>query len=221
MKSFDQTWEKVHQEKEWGKYPPEELIRFVARNYYKKQRDQVNILEIGCGTGANLWFVSREGMNAYGIDGSETAVKKAQARLESEGLQAEVIVGDVSQIAYVDNKFDSVLDIQCVVHNKMEGIKKIYQEIYRVLKPAGKFFSMAFATETLGYGLGERIEENTYTKITKGPLTDVGTVHFFTQEELKSCLEAAGFKNIKIDYILRTHESQNTVIKSWVVEAQK
>ncbi|SHK01304.1 class I SAM-dependent methyltransferase [Tepidibacter formicigenes] len=221
MESFDRTWEKVHREKEWGKYPPEELIRFIARNYYKKDRNKIHILEIGCGTGANLWYLSREKFNSYGIDGSQTAVNKAKERLESENLKSQITVGDVSSIDYENEKFDCVVDIQCVVHNKIEGIKKIYKEVYRVLKNEGKFFSMSFSTETLGCGLGEKIEENTYTNITKGPLSGVGTVHFFTEDELINYLTEVGFKNIKIDYIETTHENQTVKIKSWIVQAQK
>lgn len=50
MKTFDDMWEQVHSEMEWGKYPSEEVIRFVARNYYKKDRENVNLLDFGCGT---------------------------------------------------------------------------------------------------------------------------------------------------------------------------
>ncbi|SHH20314.1 class I SAM-dependent methyltransferase [Tepidibacter thalassicus] len=221
MGFFDKTWEKVHREREWGKYPPEELIRFIARNYYERDRKEVHILEIGSGTGANLWYLSREGFNSYGIDGSQTAVNKAKERLKSENLKSQITVGDVSSIEYEDKKFDCVIDIQCVVHNRIEGIKKIYKEVYRVLKDDGKFFSISFSTQTLGYGLGEEIEKNTYTNITKGPLSEVGTVHFFTEDELRSYLLEVGFKNIKIDYIETTHENQTVKIKSWVVQAQK
>lgn len=49
MKSFCETWEKIHKEQEWGKYPSESVIRFIARNYYKTKRENVKILDFGCG----------------------------------------------------------------------------------------------------------------------------------------------------------------------------
>ncbi|MBR1383475.1 MAG: hypothetical protein IJ555_06660 [Ruminococcus sp.] len=53
MKSFDSKWEKVHQERDWGKYPAESTIRFVARNFYSvPDRSRVKILDFGCGGGA-------------------------------------------------------------------------------------------------------------------------------------------------------------------------
>lgn len=30
MKSFNEEWEQIHQSMEWGKYPSENVIRFVA-----------------------------------------------------------------------------------------------------------------------------------------------------------------------------------------------
>ena len=59
--SWDATWEEVFRQQEWGKYPGEDLIRFVARNFYNvEKRSDIKILEVGCGPGANLWFIARE-----------------------------------------------------------------------------------------------------------------------------------------------------------------
>jgi len=45
---WDKTWDNVFLKKEWGKYPPEELIRFIARNFYEvKNRKKVRILDMG------------------------------------------------------------------------------------------------------------------------------------------------------------------------------
>ena len=51
-KSFDEEWEQIHSTQEWGKYPVEAVIRFVARNYYDVQdRRDIKILDYGCGGG--------------------------------------------------------------------------------------------------------------------------------------------------------------------------
>jgi len=63
--SFDPVWEEVFRAQEWGKYPPEHVIRAVARNFYKApDRKAVKILDIGSGPGANTWYVAREGFSA-------------------------------------------------------------------------------------------------------------------------------------------------------------
>ena len=52
MKSFSEEWEKIHSTQEWGRYPSETVIRFIARNYYKTEREKIKILDLGCGAGA-------------------------------------------------------------------------------------------------------------------------------------------------------------------------
>ncbi|ELB7666084.1 SAM-dependent methyltransferase, partial [Campylobacter upsaliensis] len=32
--SNEQIWEEIFSKKEWGKYPSESVIRFIARNFY-------------------------------------------------------------------------------------------------------------------------------------------------------------------------------------------
>ncbi|ECL6467391.1 SAM-dependent methyltransferase, partial [Campylobacter jejuni] len=59
--SNEKIWEQIFSKKEWGKYPSENVIRFIARNFYNVQdRSKINILELGFGTGANLWFCAKE-----------------------------------------------------------------------------------------------------------------------------------------------------------------
>src|SRR5690349_11778017 len=93
--SWDPIWETVFKSQEWGKYPPEQVIRFVARNFYAaRDRKSVRILDLGCGTGACAWYMAREGFSVSGIDGSETAVRTAMLRLSEENLSADLRVGD-------------------------------------------------------------------------------------------------------------------------------
>ena len=56
----DRAWEEIFRSREWGKYPPEHLVRFIAGNFYGvPNRGAVGLLEIGCGPGANAWFMAR------------------------------------------------------------------------------------------------------------------------------------------------------------------
>ncbi|MBP2029958.1 2-polyprenyl-3-methyl-5-hydroxy-6-metoxy-1,4-benzoquinol methylase [Methanohalophilus levihalophilus] len=119
MGSWDSKWEEVYRNQEWGKYPPEELIRFIARNFYNNDfRNDVHILDIGCGTGAETWFLAREGFSAIGIDGSKTAISIAKKRFSDENLSGDFIEGDIEALNFADDFFDAVIDIVAVQHNK-------------------------------------------------------------------------------------------------------
>ena len=57
-------WDKIFKSKGWGKYPAEDLVRFIAKNFdKKKKKSKINILEIGCGPGGNLSYFAKEGFN--------------------------------------------------------------------------------------------------------------------------------------------------------------
>src|ERR1700730_11711421 len=92
--SWDPAWEKLFRAREWGRYPNEHLVRFVARNFYSApDRTKVCILDLGCGQGPNTWYMAREGFSVSGIDGSQSALTQARDRLESENLKADLRVG--------------------------------------------------------------------------------------------------------------------------------
>lgn len=221
-RSWDSTWEKVFKEREWGKYPTEELIRFIAGNFYRvKDRKSIRILDAGCGAGACTWYLAREGFSVYGIDGSKTGVYRATKRLEAEGLRAQLVVGDLIQLPYPDEKFNAVIDSASIECNSLTNIKEILAEVYRVLCFGGKFFSMAVKVGSYGYGEGDKIERNTFTNVRVGPHKGEGVIHFFTESEIKKLLTQNQFKNIEIEWSARTLNNQRNKVVHWVTTAQK
>lgn len=216
---WDSTWEKVFQEQEWGKYPGESLIQFIARNYYKKDRKRVNILEIGCGPGANIWYIAREGFNAYGIDGSETAIERAKNRLQGEGLSADLRVGDITSLPYDDNFFDAVVDVEAVYSNPRNNSKKIINEVRRVLKKEGLFYSRTFADDMFIGNRRDELAPREYTKISDGPLAGMGFVRLTNRQDIQ---DIYGVFNIQaIDKLEYTMKNGTIKISEWVISCVK
>lgn len=222
MNTFDNQWEKVHASRDWGRYPSEEIIRFVARNYYKKDRKKIKILDAGCGTGAVTWYIAREAFDAYGFDASESAIIKAKNRMEEEKVIAELQLADSSNMPYEDSFFDAVIDTGMIGGSRIDGISRSLKECYRVLKIGGKLFSTAlFKREMTGYGTGEQLEEHTFRNIVEGSLSGIGTIHFFDKNEIYDLWTEAGFKNIKIDYNERSDNNGQEMVTHYFVEAEK
>lgn len=219
-KSFDNTWEEIHKSQEWGKYPSEDIIRFVARNYYNKERKNIKILDFGCGAGANAWYLAREGFDTYAFDGSASAVMKAKSYLAKENLEAHFEVADALDISYENNFFDCIIDSAVVYANTIKNITDMYEKIYNLLVPAGKLFATGlFTPNTAGYGTGILLEKNTFKDLTEGALAGRGTVHFFEKEEILELLDSIGFHNINIDVTKRTDRGK--IVEYWIVSADK
>ena len=85
-------------------YPNETMIQFFALNWFSlefEQRKNIRILEVGCGSGANLWMLAKEGFSVFGLDSSETGLENARGHLQGKwGVQADLECGSVTALQY-------------------------------------------------------------------------------------------------------------------------
>lgn len=106
------------------------LSYFIGQicNQVKDQRPQ--ILDVGCGTGANLMMLGQFG-DAHGIDISHDALAFCRAR----GLE-RLRHGAAEKLPYEDGTFDLVTALDVVEHldDDLAGLK----EMRRVLRPDGR-----------------------------------------------------------------------------------
>lgn len=113
-----------------------------ARNLYPYMLQEIIhiygdvVLDMGCGTGALMQQVYAEDhqRHLYGIDLSTSMLDKAKKRMADN---AELFLGDASQLPFADNSFDLVYCNDSFHHYPYP--KKVIQEVYRVLKLGGVF----------------------------------------------------------------------------------
>jgi ubiquinone/menaquinone biosynthesis C-methylase UbiE len=209
-------WEQIFSSREWGKYPPEHVVRFVARTFYRvPERSAVRLLEIGCGPGANVWFMAREGFSVSGIDCSQTAINKANDRLVREGLAADLRVGDNAALPWPDNTFDGALENVSLCCNGSTAVHAALSEVRRVLKPAAPFQASFFTTRTWGYGTGTLVEPDGFQDMTEGPLATTGFCLFLNRERLLEFFK--DFAVVGVERISWTMENDKHLVEQFVI----
>ena len=117
--------------KHWWFYGRRKIIEsFVEKICRGIAKHPPHILDVGCGTGANLQMLSQFGA-AEGVDVSIEALEFCRAR----GL-AKVKQGAAETLPYEDASFDLVTGLDVVEHldDDLSGLR----EMRRVLRPGGR-----------------------------------------------------------------------------------
>lgn len=221
--TWDPVWEDVFQNQPWGRYPGDDLIRFVARNFYAvPDRSAVRILEVGCGPGANLWYLAREGFAFAGIDGSPTAVAQTAQRLDAEcsgwRSRGSLHVGEIGHLPFPDEHFHAVIDSEALCCNPWAAAQDIYGEMARVTRPGGKLFSRTFSTGTWGEGTGESVGHRAW-RCVEGPLAGKGYVRFTAIEEVPELL--SGFVADNVELLTWSLDNRRQEVREWIIQATR
>ena len=111
----------------------------------------MHVLEVGCGTGLNLRLYQKKECKVYGIDTSGSMVKAAVRKL---GEQAEIHLGDASDMKYSDNSFDLVIAM-LTLHEMQESVRqKVMGEMVRVMKTRGRLLLVDFHSGSICFPQG-------------------------------------------------------------------
>ena len=214
-------WDRIYQEAEVGRYPSEHVVRFMAQHFYRlPSRKDVRILEVGCGSGPNVWYLAREGFSATGIDFSREGITAASSRLAQDGLSADLRVADATKLPFEDACFDAVIDFECLSALRQAEAERAIAEAHRVLRPGGIFFSVAFA---VGITLeGDRIEGEPHTYLVRDCpffLRRFGVHRLTAAEEIPALFRA--FADVGFEEVTRTKRNRDALCRQWLITAQK
>ena len=118
-------------------------------------------LDVGCGLGRLVWWLRFFGIDAYGLDFSETVKSIAQPNVKKY-----IKFGDATNIPYPDKSFDLVVSFDLLQHIDRSLLHKSIKETIRVSK---KYLLHKIYTR-----------ENHWIKITHRP--DFSNISFFSQK---------------------------------------
>jgi SAM-dependent methyltransferase len=174
------SWEEIHRSRPWGRWPAEEVVRALAP---MRGADLV-VLDLGCGGGAQLWYLAREGFRPVGLDVAFAAVTRSRDRLAEEGLAAPLAQGDGRRLPFRASSFDLVLDVQALSCLHDTDVPGAWREVARVLRPGGRFVTIGFTRRTADGIDACWLTERTCTGVRDGPLAGLGTLNFVDDDAL-------------------------------------
>ena len=215
------------------RYPNEELMRFIGRTYSSVpvlERKNIRILEVGCGSGGNLWSIAREGFDAYGIDISPAGIEICEKMLKSWGTKASLQAGDMSSLPYKAEYFDAVVDVFSSYCLPEKDFIRYLNEIERVLKPGGKYFSYTPSKNSDVFKhapSSEKIDESTLTGIHRETAPFYGNFYpfrFTAPEEYENYISKTEKGKLLVSYsevMGRTYGRGKEYFEFLVLEAGK
>ena len=163
--------------------------------------DEGEILDIGCGGGANLRRLMERSPRGKvtGVDYSTVSVEKSRkvnGQAVAEG-RCKVVEASVADLPFADETFTMATAFETIYF--WPEIEKSFAEVLRILKLGGRFL---IVNEDDGLsGANEKWE-----KIIDG-------MHTYTPDEVKSHLTAAGFRDIAIHRDRSRHWLAVTAVK--------
>jgi SAM-dependent methyltransferase len=181
-------WERLHQQYDpptRRPSPATPLARSLARYLAPSQ----NVLELGCGNGADAAFLSRRGHTVIATDFSEYAIETARKIYQNSNLVFQA--KDLRHPLDFDSSTFNVVYARLSLHYFSDALTRaIVCEVGRVLVPGGQFLFMCKSTRDPLCGKGDVIAPQIYCY--EGHIR-----HFFDRSYTADLLSLDGFFKIR------------------------
>jgi SAM-dependent methyltransferase len=147
---------------------------------------RTSVLDAGCGSGRNLVYFLRSGLEVFGIDRSLEAVQQARAlaaSLHPALPRDHVRTGEIDALPWPDHHVDAIV-CSAVLHFAADPAHfgRMVEELWRVLRPGGLFF--ARLASTIGIEDHVTLDDRRHGRLPDGTdrfLVDEPFLHGWTQ----------------------------------------
>jgi ubiquinone/menaquinone biosynthesis C-methylase UbiE len=146
------------------------------------------VLEIGFGTGLNLKYYPQSVQKLTVIDSNQGMNRLAKKRIQSSAIDVNFQILKAEKLPDTDATFDSVVSTWTLC--SIANVESAIAEIYRVLKPGGKFFFIE-------HGLSNELNVQTWQNLLN-PLQKIVGDGCHLNRNIKQ-LVANNFKDITIE----------------------
>ncbi len=164
----------------------EEYIAKIQKYAPKMERERFasmvkpggKILDAGCGSGRDSWYLSERGFTVVGIDLSDRLLDYAD-RYTTASCSFQKM--DLRKISFTDGSFDGIWACASLLHLTREEIVPVIKRLYEVLVSGGVLFLL------MKEGKGEKYLTNEKFR------GDTRFFTWYTQDEIRSLLGTVEF----------------------------
>ncbi|MFN3604169.1 MAG: methyltransferase domain-containing protein [Leptonema sp. (in: bacteria)] len=171
------------------------------------------VVDLGSGRGTDVIkatkYIGKTG-KAIGIDLTKDMIEVAKKNAEKLNIKnVEFILSNFEEIPLESNSVDVVISNCSINHAKNK--EKVFKEIYRILKPKGRFIiSDIIAEEELPESIQN--DPEAWANCYGGAIT---------KQEYFSCISKAGFKEIEILEESEPYTKEEALIRSLTIKGVK
>ena len=205
--TYDAVWDDVYAQGHYQHAPYDIVVSFIFRNAPKnKVREAIHILEVGCGTAANLFFAAQHGFSVCGIDAAAPGILKARQRFQDAGLTGRLEIGDFTSLPFEEAFFHLVIDRGAITCTSFDGAKACIAEIARVTAPGGRFLFTPYSDSSSAAASGQRVDAGggvpggLRTGITEGPLVGLGQIRFYSLSDIGALLSEREWNILEVKH---------------------
>ena len=130
----------------WEIGPREELVRLVEEGRIAPGR----ALDLGCGSGANVVWLSQQGFDATGVDFASSAIGKARRAASEAGVSPRLLVGDLRRLDEcdgIDGTYDLLVDYGTLDDLSDTAREDYLRGVLPLTRPGTRFLLYCFEWE--------------------------------------------------------------------------
>lgn len=130
----------------WDSLGVRRSLRALVESGAVDPRTYPRTLDLGCGTGANVVYLAKQGFDSHGVDFSRVAIDKAKRRATEAAVEVNLVVGDLTadSIEGIEGPYDLLLDFGTLDDLRGDAREKMAATVTRLARPGTKYLEYCF-----------------------------------------------------------------------------
>jgi cyclopropane fatty-acyl-phospholipid synthase-like methyltransferase len=134
----------------WNLETPPDIIQSIVNSGRIKP---CKAIELGCGTGNYVIYLSSMGFDTTGVDISGRAIEMAKKSAAEKKIKCNFITANVlGKMEEIQSNYDFAYDWELLHHIFPEEREKYITNVHKLINPGGKYLSVCFSEKSPQFG---------------------------------------------------------------------